>query len=791
MNPVPSRLENSAFYILLAVAVLSPLAFWPSAYAPLDLAKAVVIILGILASAALLAILALKERKTACVPRSIFWTGLLLCLSIAVSAILSGHAGKSFFGQGFETGTASFILVLFLGACATFKLVKRDTGRAMVLYAAIVASFLILYIFQFLRLVFGSGFASLGILSGTTSTIFGSWLALGAFALVVVFIAFSALLFLPLSRRLKFFYWILIALAALGALVINDMRVWGAAAVVFLGLAVYASIRKSRMASGFLSRIAWIPVLACIVSALLFWKGTAAVAPLVHRLGASYTEVPSLSWRGTLDVGAGAIKDSPLLGIGPNRFSAAYVDNKPADVNSTLAWNLEFASGWSTLSTFAATQGLIGIVLWILFFVFFAIAAVRALKRLPEDPQSRFLLASSLSASVFIWLMALVSVLPHALLFLAFVLTGIFLATAAASDSLVAFEIAPSQTDRFSSRLTRLFPVAAAVGCLVLIVWGLIYVKKTMALSYFASGVRELTTSPSFEGSSRANADFAVAGKWDSSDIYLQARAEAAIAQASALVAKLNQQTPAAISQTVGNQAVALVGDALNYADAAVALDPDNYYNYVSKARVATAGARLGLANAYDTAVQAYASAIQLNPNNPSLYLSLAQLQASANKLDDALVTLGAALRVKNNYIDAVFLLSQVEAAKGNLADAITAAQFAAQLNPQSPIAFFQLGLLQYNAKSYAAAAQAFAQAVKLQPDYANAQYFLGLSDARLGRTADALIQFQSLAASNPDNQEVQLIFAKLKAGKSIFAEAPSSVAAAPEKRPGLPIKQK
>lgn len=790
MNPAPSRLERSAFYVLLASVVLAPLAFWPSAYAPFDLAKAAVIAFGVLASAILLAILAFGEKRAVWVSRPLFWATILLCLSVVASSILSGHLGKSFFGQGFEAGTASFILVLFLGAGVVFKLVRREQGRAVVLYAGIVASFLVLYVFQLMRMAFGPGFASLGVLSGVASTVFGGWYALSAFALAIALIAASALLFLPLSRRLRVFYWIILALSLVGAFVVNDARVWAVGALAFLGLAVFESARRAPAGSGvkgFFSNLAWIPLVACIVAALLFWKGGDMANSVAGKLGASYSDAPALSWRGTLDVAAGAMKASPIFGVGPNRFAQAYLDNKPSDVNVTNAWGLEFATGWSTLSTFVVTEGLSGAVLWILFLVFLGVAGVRALRRLPEDPQARFLVVSSLAAAAFLWAMASVSVLPHALLFLAFVFTGIFLASAANAGSLAAVEVAPVP----GTGRARLASVAAIAAVVVLAVWGAVYAKKTVALGHFASGVKALTGASSPVDPAKADAEFAAAEKWDASDVYLQGRAEAAIAEASGLVSTLNAQSPASTSQAVLTQAANILNGALGYTVGAIKLDPANYYNYVSEARVATAAARLQIPNAYETGVKAYASAIQLNPSNPSLYLSLAQLQASSNKLDDALSTVGAAIRVKGNYLDAVFLLSQIEAAKGNLPDAITAAQFAAQLNPQSPIVFFQLGLLEYENRSYAASADAFAAAIKAQPDYANAQYFLGLAQARLGKSAEAIAQFQSLAESNPDNQEVAFILADLKAGKSPFADAQQAVATAPEKLKALPIKQK
>jgi tetratricopeptide (TPR) repeat protein len=236
-------------------------------------------------------------------------------------------------------------------------------------------------------------------------------------------------------------------------------------------------------------------------------------------------------------------------------------------------------------------------------------------------------------------------------------------------------------------------------------------------------------------------------------------------------------------------QASSLVNQALNFANNAIAADPSNYYNYLSAAHVAEAAYSLHMANAYDAGVAAYLAAIKQNPQNPSLYVSLARFQATGNKLDDAIQTIGTSLQVKSNYLDAVFLLSQVEAAKGNMADAVTAAQFAIKLNPENPLLYFQLGLFQYTAGSYADAVTSLAQAVKLQSDYAIAKYFLGLAEARVGHYSDAAIQFSDLVKANPGNNELQLILSSLQAGKSPFvgATAPATIAT-PGKLSSLPV---
>jgi tetratricopeptide (TPR) repeat protein len=512
------------------------------------------------------------------------------------------------------------------------------------------------------------------------------------------------------------------------------------------------------------------------------WKGDVLAKPVIDRFGASYA-VLTLPWQLTLDVDSGALKSSPLFGVGPNHFSQTYLTYKPIAVNSTYAWSAEFNYAFSLIATFVATQGVIGTIIWALFFIFCGILGVRMIRRLPSDPHARFIVVSSVSIATFLWLIAAISVPSHTLFLYALVATALGIGAGVKYGIIDGYTLAPrpATTGRKSYVVVMLVLVVAGA------VWGVIYVKDAVALSYFGSGVKHLTGE---NDPAAADVSFAKAQSINASDIYLQARVEASISQANKLMSTITPTTAASTSQAIGEQVVALVQEAANHAQSAITHDPRNYYNYVSAARVSEFAAGLRMDKAYEQAVTAYSSAIQLNRLNPALYLSLARLHASQNKLDEALQAAGAAIQVKNNYLEAIYLLSQIEAAKGKLNNAIIAANVATQINPQSPILFFQLGLLHYNNRNYTAAATALEKAVELQSDYANAKYFLGLSYVRLNRVADAIEQFENLTETNPENQEVAFILNNLLEGKSPFADAQPPVTPTPEKRPTLPIQE-
>ncbi|MBP6858223.1 MAG: tetratricopeptide repeat protein [Candidatus Pacebacteria bacterium] len=777
-------LEMWAFYILLATVIIAPLAFLPTPFIALDAVKTAVIALGTAISAALYGVMAYRKRGLVLPPRGVFWSGVVVAGSLLLSTLLSIHASKSFFGQGFELGTGSFSLLMFVVALVVFAAIRERIERVTVLYAGMIAAFLGLTIFHGARLVFGPDFAKLGVLSSPVGTVLGTWFDLATYAGIIGVVVVAALMVLPLSGRMKMFYSGLLALALIVAVLVNSMLVWVALTIVFAATALFTTLRTySGGGFGvFIKSIAWLPLIVAIISGAFFWKGTSMAGPVIDSMGIEYTAL-NLPWQTSLDVAAGAIKESPLFGIGPNQFNKAYIAFKPMYINSTIAWNAEFNYAFSLIATAVVAQGVIGLLAWATFFVFLAVLFVRALARLPSDPYARFAIISSVFGSLYLWIVSFISVPSHVMVYFTYVLTAIAIGMIVKANSASAYSISP----RIGERSRPVFNTALIAAVAVMIIWGAVYVKNSVALAYFGSGVKALNSA---NDPIAADSSFRIAQRLNPLDSYLRARVEAGIVRANQLIVQANSLPTGTTTQALIEEINAVVNASAGYAQQAIASDRNYYYNHISSARVLELASNMKMTGAYENAVNAYVEAIKLNPYNPTLYLNLAQLQASGNKLDDALKSVGASIQLKNDYLDAIFLLSQITAAQGNLKDAIIAAQVGTEINPQSPVLFFQLGLLQYTNKEYQGAAKSLESAVKLQPDYANAQYFLGLAYARIGDLENATAQFENLVATNPDNEEVSLILGNLRAGKSPFADAQPPVTPTPEKRSTLPIKE-
>ncbi len=790
-NSRSGKIENIAFYIFILTAILSPLAFWWSSFVSQDMIKTLVISIGVITSAILLAFVVIKEKKVALPPRTLTCTSMMLLVSIVISSFLSLNIGKSFFGQVFEIGNASFIALLFLAGLVAYSLVIKQKDRAVVVYVGLVSAYLVLFILHFLRIVFGNDFMNLGVLNNLTSSIFGAWYGLATFSALIFIISILAIMFLQLSGRMKIVFWSLVGISTLGILLIADIRVWYVMTIVFFGFSFLTALEKWKLsknsASGIISRI-WrsvplLPVIILLILVVTIYRGPQVLGSIIQKMNIVHSEV-YLPWQTTLQVTASTIQNYPLFGVGSNGFSQAYLAYKPLVINSTNAWGTEFTYGVGLVPTFIASHGVVGSILWVLLFVFFGIIATKVLKNLPSDSEKRFMLVSSFMSSVFLWILSFITVPSHTIIFFGFILTAIFISLATSYGIISERVYAP----RAGSVLSKVFASFVALVILILVVWGLVYIKKVMAFSYFSRGFAYISTTKDL---AKADAAFNKAINLDESDVYWRAKAEVAILTADKLASTITSTSSASTTQAVLTDINTVLNKGLADAKKATAYDSNNYYNYLSEARVAEYAASVKMPNGYESALTAYRSAINLNPYNPSLYFDLANFQAKNTKYDEALQELGRALQVKNNYLDAVYLLSQIYAAKGDLANAITAASVAVQLNPQNSVLQFQLGLLKYNAKDYAGAILAMTEAVKVQPDYANAKYFLGLSEARLNNNGKAIAQFEDLIKTNPDNQEIALILSNLRSGRSIFADAQPPVTTAPEKRATLPVKEK
>jgi len=275
-------------------------------------------------------------------------------------------------------------------------------------------------------------------------------------------------------------------------------------------------------------------------------------------------------------------------------------------------------------------------------------------------------------------------------------------------------------------------------------------------------------------------------------DLYLRSLAQ--IYMSKAQVLSQDKTTPPDI---LGSRFKDFFDRAVSTAQEAIRQEPLDFLNYRTLGQIYGFLVQLNAAGSMDAAQIQYDEALKRAPTSPLLwrdkaitYLADFSLKKNRDSLKKAEEALLKTVALKPDYAEGHFLLAQVYDAEGQAAEAIRRGEAAALLVPKDIGALFQLGLLYYRANRLSDAEVVFKSSVEISPNYSNARYFLGLIYDKLGRSTEAISEFQKISALNPDNDEVKKIIVNLKLSKTALAGiAPPGQA--PEKRKETPVKER
>jgi len=763
------NLETSTRIILLVVAVLLPLIYSPFTSLTLPFAKSIFFLVGVVIVFALFLIDVLK-RGSIELPKSWFMLSLVAVpLAFLISLIFSPARGPSFIGYGFETGTFFFILSLFIFLFLTIYLFK-NSKQVLLYYGLFAVSLVLLAIVYTVRHILGFNPFIADIIGPV-----GSWNDLAVIFSIGLVISFVSLEMLNLGKMFKVLSYAVFVLALLILGVVNFFITWlvlGALALIWL---VY---RLSYSASPTSSARKVSPhALVVLILSVVFILGGSQISNYVS----SHLKISTLdfrpSWPLTIEVAKQTLKDSPVVGSGPNRFINEWLHFKPDVVNQTVFWNSDFVSGIGLVPTFVVTTGILGAVAFVLLFLSLIYFGFLSLFVKEVNPISKYLLTSSFLTTLLLWVLAVFYVPSITILVLTFLFTGIFFSTLIFSGVLGTKTLDFTKYPRISFVVTLVLVLLLILN----ITAGYISTQKAIASVYYQKSLNILNTSRDLVQAENLMLKAASFGR---ADIYLRALTQINISGLNDVILK------AETGDVTQNQFQQVLRTAISNGKNSVSLDPTNYQNWLALGNVYAAIALIGVPGAEDRAIEAYEVARGKAPKNPAIPLIEARLKAQGGNIDTAREYIVEALKLKPNYTDAIFLLAQIEASAGNINEAINSVEVAVAIDPNNAGLYFQLGLLRYNNGSFAKAAEAFEQATVLVPEFSNAKYFLGLSYYQLDRAKDAEKQFAELKDLNPNNEEVASILDNLRSGKSPFSNTEPPLDDKPEDRVELPLSE-
>ncbi len=349
-----SRLISWSRYALLGGIVLALVFVIPTAWFPFQLSKIAVFSIALLL-ATILFVVGGGARE---LPRVHgFYAALLVGLLpvlYALSAFFSPDRSLSITGFSVETDTVLFVLLASLCYLMSFVLF-RTLRTARMLTAVVFWSLIVAVAFQLISIVFGSSAIPLQTFADRSINLIGKWNDLGLLAVLL-----SIVLFIRVELSVASTLWrigagvggvLLVGLLGL----VNFPLAWALlfSGCVLLGLLALLRQRADQRAEpiGGLSVAAvvpWYPVAGAAVAIIFLLYGGAINTGLTRLFPVSSLEVrPGL--QSTLDVAGAARQGSlraTLLGTGPNTFGSSWLAHKPAEVNRTPFWNLDFNVGY-------------------------------------------------------------------------------------------------------------------------------------------------------------------------------------------------------------------------------------------------------------------------------------------------------------------------------------------------------------------------------------------------------------------------------------------------------------
>ncbi|TSD02645.1 MAG: Tfp pilus assembly protein PilF [Parcubacteria group bacterium Athens0714_16] len=775
--------EKVSFVVLFLTIFLTPFFFIPSSSVGFNSVKTFLLYAGVILSFIFWFVAKLKEGKFEFPKSILFIFAGIVPLIYLISSLFSSSMKTSLLGAGFEIDSFVTIVALFLLFILTTLLFKSKQ-KLLYLYMGFFVSVILVILFQFLRLVFGPEFLSLGVFFSPISSLIGKWNDLAIFFGLSMVLMMSILEFLNITKLMKIVSYIILLFSVVFLAIINFAMVWFAVGIFSLILFVYSLMFKTKEQMDNISendvsvkkKFPLISLVVFVISIAFVISGGFFTETIASTFGISQLEARP-SWQSTFEIAGKTFEESPVLGVGPNRFSSEWLKNKPEGINTTIFWNTDFNSGVSYIFSSIVTTGVLGFLSWILFIVVFLFVSVKGVFNLKEDLVKKSIVISSFFGSVYLWAFSILYVPDIAMLSLTFVFSGILIASLYNDEAI-------KKTNISFSKDSKMGIVVISVSVILLaatVLWGVFVTKKFVSNVYFQKGVIAANVSGDV-ALSESNIKTAI--KFDKNDLFYRTLVQIDLVKLNQIAGQKDVE-----AKVLQEQFQNALGEAIDNAKTAVSIDGTNYLNWLVLGNVYEVVVPLKVEGAYQSAMASYQEALKYNSQSPSIYLTMAKLEVLNKDIKKAKALIKTSLEKKNNYTEAFFLLSQIEVDQGNISAAISSVESASTLSPNDPTVFFYLGLLKYNNKNYSDAITALERSVILSPTYSNAKYFLGLSYQKVNRVTDAVAQFEDVKTLNPDNKEVEQILTNLKNGKDPFAG--SATEQKPENREELPVKEK
>lgn len=742
-----SFLSKLSVSIFIGSVIILPIFFLPYVPVSVNSSKGVFFAIAILVSFVLWLVSVLIEGSFVFPKNKLVLFSVLIPIVFFVSAIFSKSYGNSFWGGGFNIGTVSSMIIVTIALFLSVLYIQKV--RALSILLGLYVSGVVVLIFSIIKMFLAESALSLGgVLFGKTSTLVGSWSDLGLLAGLILIISVLLVEVIPLNRKIKILLSVLSILPIVVLIAVNSLTAW-----ILVGLAaLFSFVYKLSFSRKDNEKAFPVKSFIVVIISLFFVIANPLVGSIVPAyLNVGSSEIrPSIS--STISVAGQVVSHDPVLGIGPNNFSDAWSLYKTKGINLTQFWNASFNSGFGLIPTFLVTTGVLGALVWLFFVIFFVVQAFYSIGKRTGDVN---LIFGTVLIAMYLLVSMIVSVPSVTIVALAFVFIGIFIALISNEQNFFVISFLDDPRKSFFSILGIVGAIALVFGL------GFGFIKKFSGIISLGIGINKSNVEATLNVAEK-NLVRAVVLSGD--DFSYRALSQFYLIRLGDLLGRISSSEKASIQPELQQ----LILKIENSAQSAIAYNPHNISNWLSLANMYEQLVPIGVEQSYENAKKAYEHMLTISPNNPLVFMRLANLEFKEKNISVAREYIQSALIEKQNYVDAYLLLSVIEQQSGDSLKAIQYLQTAVSIEPRDGVVVFNLGLALYGNGQYTNAIPVFERSVLLNPRALDSRYYLALAYNKVGRSAEAIVQMQMVQGQLPDNTEIAAVLEKMRLGQDI-----------------------
>lgn len=717
----------SFFASLLSLTLFSFLKF-PFIFSSLQLdvqKNFIFLLLGLISSLSFFVYLVLKKDINSPDKGVAILLYLILPIAILLSTIFSPSFTNSFFGKYISTSNlvsfSSLILSIYI-ISAYLKTYKSWTWFTIVVSSLILTVPIILAIIL-LRL-------NLENIASYFVYFISNWdvvAVVSAIVVVVSLVYFETIAFSPKQRFLSLAL-IIVHLILILFIIIPD--IWYALALSSLAILMISILHKKTNTKKIYNRLSFYVFIIALFFSIIFslngsWSKATSLTQNIGNFSTKYSGIDysfvkpqfGLSYK----LGISRLKKGEIFGAGINEFNSVWQKEKPQTILSSMYWNTEFTSSYSAVTTLFVTLGIFGIMAILVVISTLIYGVVKDIKRkdgdsnLDLDEENKFYFLSSIALFIF----------SVALLFL-FVNTQLAILIFALATALLSAHIVKWKSVKISESGYLVFFIVL----LIILSGSVVSINRVRSSNIISKALSSFGKDNNLD---KLEVDLVKAARISNDDTNYRLLTQFYLYKTQQLMSASSTGD----TKELQNKVLTSLNSAISSSKTAISIDENDYNNYITIGSVYTFSMNLDKQNKdgyYKNAKDSYNQALALYPKNPSIALTLAELEYSYNKNSSSTIsTIKKSLEIKPNYSAAYYILSQLASQNNDRNSALNYALQAIQSDPKNTDAYMQYGILTLSKKDLSkdeltAAYSAFMTVLNIDQANLTAAYYLSIT---------------------------------------------------------------